>query len=109
MCSRLRPPSSGGAPSSVGPNTIDKLDTDIWLVESLLLTLSEASARINTLISRYRAREASTALLRGHTRQKDAAPVQMAHEKLERRVVRIRQLVDLFMKPDMPQSVVLVP
>jgi hypothetical protein len=72
---------------------------------------STASAHINTLISRCRAREAFTALSRGHTRQKDAdaAPVQMTHEEFQRRVIRIRQLVDLFMQPDMPQSVVLVP
>lgn len=39
ICSKFKPPSSGGAPNKVGPKTIDKLDIDIWLTDSFFLIL----------------------------------------------------------------------
>jgi hypothetical protein len=34
MCSRFMPPMLAGAPNNVGPKTILRLETDIWLTDS---------------------------------------------------------------------------
>ena len=76
MCSRFSPPISGGAPSNVGPNTIDKLDIDIELVAdcSWILIISLVSIADE--------------------------PVQMTHEIFESSIIRIGEIIDLTMQSD---------
>jgi hypothetical protein len=76
MCSRFRPPISGGAPSNVGPNTIDRLDIDMELVADCSWIL------IISLV--YLANE----------------PVEMAHEIFESSIIRIGEIIDLTMQSD---------
>jgi len=76
MCSRFRPPISGGAPSNVGPNTIDKLDIDIEFVADRSWILIVSLARVVDLL------------------------VEMPHEVFESGVIRIREIIDLTMQSD---------
>jgi len=70
MCSKFNPPISGGAPSNVGPNTIERLEIDIEFFDSCsrILMISEGLPLISV----------------------NAIPVQVAHEELESSVIRIR-------------------
>ena len=53
MCSRFSPPSCGGGPSSVGPKTIERLETDIELIESFrrILNLLVRSGSISSKLA----------------------------------------------------------
>lgn len=52
MCSKFKPPISGGAPSNVGPNTIDKLDIDIEFVAESSWILHSQPLVIQTPVGR---------------------------------------------------------
>lgn len=73
-----------------------KFDADIWLIFSWSRTLSEFSKGTPS-VSRSARRK---------TDERTDGLVQVGHEVLESGVVGIRQLVDLLVKPDVPQSVV---
>jgi hypothetical protein len=84
MCSRFSPPISGGAPSNVGPKTIDKLDIDIELVADCSWIL------IISLI------------------KDEDIPVEMAHEVFESSIIRIGKIIDLTMQSDISETIIIV-
>lgn len=59
MCSRFKPPISGGAPSNVGPKTIDRLEIDMefllssfWILGGLACQRDIEPTGISTHLSR---------------------------------------------------------
>ena len=76
MCSRFSPPISGGAPSNVGPNTIDKLDIDIEFVADCSWILIISLIRYMDIL------------------------VEMTHEVFKSSVIRVREIIDLSMQSD---------
>jgi len=92
ICSRFIPPALAGAPRRVGPNTMLRFETDIWLTDSFRRILHERTRQ----------------LARMQSSSSNASLVKVAHKVLQCSVVGVGEFVDLLMQTDVAQSIVVV-